>query len=206
MILGPPGPFTLYSSSLAYPRQIPAPGRVRPTCIFTLAAPGTHLAAELDRWLASSSTSTGGTVRCSRPVDMDRDLRGNPLAHQDPGVAVRICTGGTGPDNRRRIGRPSLVIQGIEITRPGGGAEIIRRYECRKEHRSGKHDWTGDRPFCRRAGSGHQLDVPSILALNQPDHRVGPRGHISESRIVRIGHLVRPSRTDDTDHRISCIY
>lgn len=199
-----PGSFSLYSGPLTHPGHIPTPGRIRPTCRLTLAAPRAHLATHLDRRPASARNT--GTIRRPCPVDMDSDLRGHPLAHTDPIGAVRIRTGGGGPDDRRRVRRPGLIVQGIEIARPGGGAEIIRGNECREEYRSSKHDGAGHRPLCRRAGRSHQLDVPSVFARDQPRHRVGSRGHTSQRWIVRIRHLIRPTRTDDTDHRIRGVH
>lgn len=79
---------------------------------------------------------------------MDSDLRGHPLTHRDPSGAVRIRTGGGGPDDWRRVRRPGLIVQGIEIARPGGGAEIIRGNERRKKYCSGNHDGAGHRPLC----------------------------------------------------------
>lgn len=137
---------------------------------------------------------------------MDSDLRGHPLANSNSRIVVRIRAGGAGPDDRRRVGRTGLIIQRVEIARSGRSAEIIRGNERRKEYRSGKHDGARHRPLCRRAGRSHQLDVPPILALDQPDQRGASRGDISEGRIVRVRHLVRPRRTDNTDHRIRGVY
>lgn len=74
---------------------------------------------------------------------MDSDLRGYSVAKIHPRVAVRIRTGDAGPDDRSRDRRPGLVVQGIEIARPSGGAEIIRGNERRKEDRASKHDRAG---------------------------------------------------------------
>ena len=203
--LVPPSLFTLHSASLAHPRQIPTPGRIRRICIHTGATPCAHLAAGLDHRPAWGSSGSG-TIRRPGPVDMDSDLRGHSVAKIHPRAGVRIRTGDAGPDDRGRVGRPGLVVQGVEIARPGGGAEIIRGNQRREEYCSSKHDGTGHRTLCRRACRSRQLDVPSILTLDQPHHRIGSRGDTSERRIVRIRHLVRPTRTDDTDHRIRGIH
>jgi len=137
---------------------------------------------------------------------MDSDLRGHPLAKSNPSAADRIRTGGAGPDDRRRVGRPGLVIQRVEVTRPRGGAEIIRGNERREKYCSSKHDGARHGPLCRRASRRHQLDVPSILALDQSRHRVETRIDTSDRRVIRVRHLVRPGRTDDTNHRIRGVH
>lgn len=79
------------------PRQISTPGRIRRIGINTRAAPCAHLAAGLDR-----RPAWGSTGQVTGPVDMDGDFRGHSVAETHPRIAVRIRTGGAGPDDRRR--------------------------------------------------------------------------------------------------------
>lgn len=137
----------LRSPSLMLPRHVPTPRRIRGICICTSGAPCAHLTAELDR-----RPTWGSSGKVTSSVDMDSDLRGHSGAKIHPRITDRIRTGGAGPDDRRRIGRPGLVIQRVQIARPSRSAEIIRGHERREKHRPSKHNGIGHRPLCRRAG------------------------------------------------------